>query len=93
MEKQIFRKKSLDRISSPEQLNDYIRVSNPSVWLILGAVLVLVVGALVWGVFGRLDTTVPVCAVSGEDGIVCYIRDADAENVQPGMPVIIGDAE
>lgn len=29
MSDQIFRKKSLDRISSPEQLNDYIRVANP----------------------------------------------------------------
>ena len=26
----LFRKKSMDRISSPEQLNDYIRVSTPS---------------------------------------------------------------
>lgn len=27
----IFRKSSLERISSPEQLNDYIRVASPSV--------------------------------------------------------------
>lgn len=36
MSDQIFRKKSLDRISSPEQLNDYIRVANPGIWMILG---------------------------------------------------------
>ena len=35
MSDQIFRKKSLDRISSPEQLNDYIRVANPGIWMIL----------------------------------------------------------
>ncbi len=29
MENQIFRKKSIERVSSPEQLNDYVRVSNP----------------------------------------------------------------
>ena len=29
MSDQIFRKKSLDRISSPEQLNDYIRGGKP----------------------------------------------------------------
>ena len=34
MSDQIFRKKSLDRISSPEQLNDYIRVANPGIWMI-----------------------------------------------------------
>ena len=37
MSDQIFRKKSLDRISSPEQLNDYIRVANPGIWMILAA--------------------------------------------------------
>ena len=41
MSDQIFRKKSLDRISSPEQLNDYIRVANPGIWMILAAVIIL----------------------------------------------------
>ena len=45
----IFRKSSLDRISSPEKLNDYIKVSNPSVWIILGAVAVLLVAVIIWG--------------------------------------------
>ncbi len=34
MEDPIFRKKSLDKLSSPEQLNDYIKVTNPGVWII-----------------------------------------------------------
>ena len=41
MNNSIFRKKSLDRISSPEQLNDYIRVSTPSVWMVLFAIIIL----------------------------------------------------
>lgn len=45
----IFRKTSLDRISSPERLNDYIKVSNPGVWLILAAVAALLAAAVVWG--------------------------------------------
>lgn len=35
MESNIFRKKSMDRVSSPEQLNDYVRVMNPGIWMIL----------------------------------------------------------
>ncbi|MCR5399521.1 MAG: hypothetical protein K6E68_08335 [Lachnospiraceae bacterium] len=50
----IFRKKSLDRISSPEQLNDYIKVTTPSVWVILIAVILLLVGMLAWSVFGSV---------------------------------------
>ena len=36
----IFRKKSLERVQSPEQLNDYIKVANPGVWLVLIAVII-----------------------------------------------------
>ncbi len=51
----IFRQKSLDRVSSPEQLNDYIRVTTPSVWLVLLALVLLLVGMLAWSVFGRVE--------------------------------------
>ena len=54
-ERSIFRKKSIERVSSPEQLNDYIRVTTPSVWLILIAVIILIIGTLIWGVFGRIE--------------------------------------
>ncbi len=54
-EKTIFRKKSLERVSSPEQLNDYIRVTAPSVWVILAATLLLIAGTLVWAVFGKIQ--------------------------------------
>ena len=37
MQNQLFREKSLEKVSSPEQLNDYIRVSNPGVWIAVAA--------------------------------------------------------
>ncbi|MCR5418705.1 MAG: hypothetical protein K6E84_07310 [Lachnospiraceae bacterium] len=55
----LFRKKSLDRVSSPEQLNDYIRVTTPSVWLVLLALILLLVGMLIWSVFGTVQGTGP----------------------------------
>ena len=54
-ERSIFRKKSIERVSSPEQLNDYIRVTTPSVWLILFATIILIAGTLIWGIFGRIE--------------------------------------
>ena len=51
----IFREKSLERVSSPEELNDYIRVTTPSVWIVLAATVVLLVGMLAWSVFGRVE--------------------------------------
>ena len=54
-ERSIFRKKSLERVTSPEQLNDYIKVTTPSVWIILAATLILIIGVLVWAVFGKIQ--------------------------------------
>ena len=89
----LFRKKSLERISSPEQLNDYIRVSTPSVWMVLLAVVILLAGVCVWGVFGHMDTTLPAVAVA-QDGIVtAYVREADAGKVSAGAAVSISGAE
>ncbi|WP_026658454.1 hypothetical protein [Butyrivibrio sp. AC2005] len=53
-ENSIFRNKSIERVSSPEQLNDYIQVTTPSVWIILLAVIILIVGMLIWGIFGEI---------------------------------------
>ena len=48
MEKDIFRKNSLERLSSPEKLNEYIRVSRPSVWIILSAIIILTAALAFW---------------------------------------------
>ncbi len=55
MADQLFREKSLERVSSPEEMNDYIRVTTPSIWIILLAAVILMLGILVWAVFGRID--------------------------------------
>ena len=50
----IFREKSLERVSGPEALNDYIRVTTPSVWIVLAALVILLAGMLAWSVLGRV---------------------------------------
>ena len=57
--KQIFRKKSIERVSSPEKLDDYIKVTTPSVWIILAATVALLVGMIIWGVFGKIEVNTP----------------------------------
>ncbi len=52
----LFRKKNLERVSSPEELNDYIRVTTPSVWLVLIATVILLIGILAWSVFGTVES-------------------------------------
>ena len=51
----VFREKSIDRVNGPESLNDYIRVTSPSVWGVLLALVVLLTGMLTWSILGRIE--------------------------------------
>ena len=77
----LFREKSIQRISSPEQLNAYIRVFTPSVWLLLPAIVLLLAGVCVWGVLGHMDTTLPALAVCREGNVTAYVRREDVEKI------------
>ena len=44
MSEGLFRKNSLDKISSPEQVNDYIKTSKMSVWVIFVVAALLLIG-------------------------------------------------
>lgn len=79
---ELFRKKSIERVTSPEQLNDYIRVSNPGVWMILAAVVILLAGVCVWGFFGRLDTKKQASGVCENGKLTCYIKSDDISDVK-----------
>ena len=77
----LFREKSLEAVESPESLNDYLRVTSPGIWLVLASVVALLIGAILWGIFGHIRTTSPV-AVKVEAGrSVCYVPYAQADGV------------
>ncbi|MDR1271964.1 MAG: hypothetical protein LBK04_03095 [Clostridiales Family XIII bacterium] len=75
MEKRsIFRQESLDRVLSPDHLDEYIKVSNPGIWLVLVALLVLCASVLVWGFTGTLPKTLTVNGVMEENGqAICFV--------------------
>lgn len=56
----LFRKSSLERINSPEQLGEYMRVIQPGVWLVLGAIVLLLAGFLIWSLTGEIDGVHPI---------------------------------
>lgn len=92
MEKGLFRKSSLERISSPEQLTDYIRVTNPSVWIVLTALAVLLCAVLVWSALGVLTDTLRLNVLVRGGAAVCYVDDGAAKKLAVGMEVRLGDA-
>ena len=88
----IFRSETLQRISSPEQLTDYLRVTNPGIWVILAAVLALLVGFFVWMSVGTLETTVEVGAWTQDRNAEVAIKNGDAI-IEKDMVLRIGGQE
>ena len=60
---EIFREKSMKQVNQPEDLDDYIRVTTPSVWIVLIATALVLVAILGWMIFGTVE-------VHNEDGTV-----------------------
>ena len=89
----IFRKQNIDNLSSPEQLNDYIKSATPGVWFVLIAIIFLLIGICVWGVFGHLDTTISIGALCEDGKLMLYIPEKNKDMLEPGMVVKVDDHE
>lgn len=74
MKKRLFREEQLERITSPERLDRYIRVADPGAWIVLAALLFLAAGVLVWGFTGTISKTIEIQGIVEENGqISCYL--------------------
>ncbi len=87
MNQPIFRKTSLDNISSPDQLNDYIKVSNPRIWMVLAALFILLASVIVWGFAGSLPTTIRCDGVMRSGEAVCYVSVEESAQLSLGQRV------
>lgn len=57
MDQPIFREKSVKQVSSPEELNHYMKVTTPRVWIVLVAIVLVLAGAISWSIFGSVTVT------------------------------------
>lgn len=88
----LFRKNSMERISSPEQLTDYLHVTSPAVWLVMAAIILLLAGMLVWGSAAYIESFASGTAKVRDGDMIVYFDDAQlAQNVEAGMTVTVGD--
>ena len=89
MQSRLFREKTVERISSPEQLQDYMRVTNPGIWMVLAAVIVLLAGLLAASALAKVETTLSAKGEIGEagSGIVMELSQKDGEGLKEGMAV------
>jgi hypothetical protein len=92
----IFRKESLERLSSPEQLDQLMQVVSPKSWLPLASLGLLVGLALLWSIFGRIPITAIGRGIlvnpdesSSELIGLAYFDNREAKQIQPGMEMLL----
>jgi hypothetical protein len=92
----IFRKESLERLSSPEQLDQLIQIVSPRSWLPLTSIGILIGLAFLWSVIGRIPITangkgIFVRSTDASDELVglTYFRADEVGSIQPGMEILL----
>ena len=86
----IFNKRATEKLKSPDDLDRYVRVTNPSVWVILAACIALLAGLLCWGLFGTVSTNVSDTGVSINGKAVCFLNADSVAKVHVGDAANVG---
>lgn len=81
-----------EKITSPEQLNDYIHVTTPGAWLILSSVLIFLTGFLFWILTGRLEVSFSSYIYTEGESSLAFISPNNASRLKSGMAVRIADS-
>jgi hypothetical protein len=95
MQSKIFRKIALDKLSSPEQLDQLMQITTPKAWLALVALGGLLMGVFIWSIFGSIPTEVTgegmlvTNPASGLLEAVAYVELAQGSEIRTGMEVEI----
>jgi len=86
----IFNKKATEKLRSPDDLDKYVRVTNPGAWLIVITCVAFLAGVLIWGMFGSVTPGVE-CqgAVSGGRAL-CLLASDDVTKVHVGDSASLG---
>ena len=85
--KEVFRRSTMNRISSADELDHYIKVTNPSAWVITIAAILLVAGVIGWAVIAIVPVTVNTTGVAYEipdykTTVLCWVDKATADKIE-----------
>jgi pyruvate/2-oxoglutarate dehydrogenase complex dihydrolipoamide acyltransferase (E2) component len=90
MRRRIFRRAALERLSSPERLDELIEVTTPRLWLVLFGACMLLLAAVGWGFYGSVPTVVRGQGILIRDASLQTVDASDAGQVKD-LLVRVGD--
>ncbi len=92
MANNIFREKSIERLSSPDDLGEYLRVTRPGVFVILIATALLLGGLFIWSYFMSITSYAYGTATSDGKVIVATFEDSTTSKyINDTLELIVGD--
>lgn len=83
-------RESPEKINSPQQLESYIKVTNPSGWIVLCAIAVLLCGLFCWIFFGTIEEDIHATSLTQGQTTYCFLRAEEASRLEPHMVVRMG---
>lgn len=86
----LFRKVALDKLSSPEQLDQLITVTTPKAWFALLALACILATSVLWGVFGSIPTRVNGQGVIANSFGIYNIVNSSSGQISD-IRVVVGD--
>lgn len=89
----LFREKNMEQIESPESLDDYLQVTSPGVWIVLATIVVFLMGACIWGVFGHIDSTIKAAVIADSGETVCLVPESALSSAVKDRTVKVDDRE
>lgn len=92
--------RAMNRIASADELDHYIKVTNPSAWVVVVAALLLIAGIVVWAVVAIVPVTVNATGFtikapeSGKTLVICYVDKSTADKIrESGAKATVGNVE
>ena len=77
------------KISSPDQLNSYIRITSPGTWIVLAAILVLLAGLFLWLFTGQLEISINTPIFTRGSESFSFLPGEQLHGLKPGTPIRI----
>lgn len=91
----IYRKSSLEKLSSPEQLDKMIKITSPSLWISFIGIIIALTAVIVWSIFGKLPENLQISGIysdsnttagvfAGSSGMVTDLNVEVGANIKEG---------
>lgn len=89
----LFRRQALEHATVPSELEGFVHAVRPRSWLLVVASIIAMAALLVWGVTGKVATTVVDSGVVRDGAVFCYLNERDFSLVSIGDRAVVDGQE